>query len=136
MGEIHIWQEEPRLVGEYIQINAEIVGEGKDRQQLWYRLNQEHHSAITKSCDPFVLATLFNAMRVPADLIVHGTVSPSLLQNLDEFQSAWVSWRPGWYKKIEILADDEREAGRAPTSAGITAFSGGVDSSYTVFHHH
>lgn len=135
MEKIHIWPEEHRLVDDQIQVNVRIEEVGKDQQQLWYRLGQEHHSAITKSSDPFVLALLFNAMRAPADLIVHGIVSPSLMQNLDEFQSAWESWRPSWYTRIEILADKEDETESIPNRAGVAAFSGGVDSSYTVYNH-
>jgi hypothetical protein len=135
MGEIHIWPEEHRLIGDQIQVNVQIEEAGKDQQQLWYRLGKEHRKAITESCDPFTLALLFKSMQAPADLIVHGQLSPSLLQNLEEFQSAWAAWKPETYSKIDILADEEVETPKLPRSAGVTAFSGGVDSSYTVYRH-
>ena len=91
--------------------------------------------AITESCDPFVLAALFTAMQTPADLQVHGAVSPSLLKNLEEFQAIWHAWLPDRYQPVEILAESEQEAGPAAGSAAIMTFSGGVDSSFTAWRH-
>ena len=105
------------------------------RKHGWYRLPVELRHALTDSCDPFVLAALFTAMQTPAVLRVHGTVSPSLLKNLEEYQAIWHAWRPARYQPVEILADSEQEAERAAGSPAIMAFSGGLDSSFTAWRH-
>jgi len=105
------------------------------RTRAWYRLPAGLREAITESCDPFVLAALFTAMQTPADLQVHGTVSPSLLRNLEEFQAIWHTWLPDRYQLVEILAESEQEAEPAAGSPAIMTFSGGVDSSFTAWRH-
>ena len=132
----HLWPEEMLETNGSIIAAATIENPGGERTRLWYSLPAEHSSALTRACDPFVVGTLFKAMRESTDLIVHGEVSPSLLQNLEEFQAAWASWRPDRYTKIEVVADIEREQPRSSNAnTAIAAFSGGVDSSFTVFRH-
>ncbi|MGH7844652.1 MAG: O-methyltransferase, partial [Candidatus Binatia bacterium] len=74
--------------------------------------------------------------REQTDLTIHGEVSPSLLRNLEEFQVAWNCWLPEQYARIEITADCEREEPEInlPNDA-VAAFSGGVDSAFTIFRH-
>ena len=105
-------------------------------QRFWYRFSSDLQPALTDSCDPFVLPAVFIAMQRQAKLIVHGQVSPSLLKNLVEFQAAWASWRPGVYTPVEIIADEERECQLGPERGVLAAFSGGLDSTFTVWRHH
>ena len=77
------------------------------------------------------VALLFTAMRLGTDLHVHAELSPSLLRNLEEFQSVWVCWRPAHYAKVEFSADVERDATVDDSDDALTLFSGGVDSSFT-----
>jgi hypothetical protein len=105
------------------------------RTRSWYRLPARLRPAITESCDPFVLAALFTAMQMPANLHVHGTVSPSLLKNLEEYQAMWHVWLPERYQPVEILADSEQETCCVAGSPAIMAFSGGLDSSFTAWRH-
>ncbi|QLE59457.1 hypothetical protein FD725_20085 [Nostoc sp. TCL26-01] len=70
------------------------------------------------------------------NLVVHGEVSPSLLQNLAEFQAAWVTWKPNLYRLIDIYAEVEKEpSNHRDLDKVITTFSGGVDSCFTSFNH-
>jgi hypothetical protein len=133
---MHLWPEETRDANGSTIAAVTIESPVGERTRLWYSVPVQHGSALTKACDPFVVATLFRAMREGTDLMVHGETSPSLLQNLEEFQAAWASWRPDRYTKIDVIADLECEQPRAGDShTAITAFSGGVDSSFTVFRH-
>jgi len=133
---LHLWVESITEVDGAAVRQATIESPDEEPVHLWYRLPAEHRPLLTESCDPFVVAVLFRAMRKARDLVVHGTVSPSLLRNLEEFQAAWACWRPERYRHIEITAEVERESPRASDSdATIAAFSGGVDSSFTVFRH-
>jgi len=103
---------------------------------LWYQVPNEDSSLLNSSLDPFVVGTIFRAMIQSTDFVVHGQVSPSLLQNLTEFQAAWTCWNPKRYKEIEIIAQVEQEQPQAQLSdRAISTFSGGVDSCFTVFRH-
>ncbi len=137
MRQTHLWIEDPTETDGTVVVSAVIENPGRDRTRLWYRIPVEYRSALTKGCDPFVVATLFMAMREATDEVVHGEVSPSLLRNLEEFRTAWACWRPERYTKIEIVADIEREQPKAENSTGaIVSFSGGLDSCFTVWRHH
>lgn len=133
---INVWPEDRTEFEEVITTSVVIEYPNQERARLWYRVSIEQQAALTASHDPFVLGTVFTAMGQAADLVVHGQVSPSLLRNLEEFQAAWVCWRPERYTKVEITADVERESPAANNmGAAITAFSGGADSCFTVWRH-
>ena len=135
MRQTHLWQEEPVKTDREITVSATIEAPDQSRHQLWYRLPVQYDSLITSSCDPFVVATVLLCMRWPAPVVVHGQVSPSLLQNLEEFQAAWSAWEPNTYQPVKICADVEQEQPIAELDKAIVAFSGGVDSCFTVFRH-
>ena len=135
MQQIHLWQEETAQVESFTTVSVTIEQPHQTRSRLWYRVPFEYSSHLTKSCNPFVVATIFLAMEQSADLVVHGEVSPSLLQNLSEFQAAWNCWCPQRYQPVEIVAEVEREQPRATPEKAIAAFSGGVDSCFTVWRH-
>jgi hypothetical protein len=135
MTHIDLWPEEPTLQADQIEAGFVLEDALGTHTRCWYRLPAEQRQAITDHCDPFVLAALFTAMHTPADLKVHGAVSPSLLKNLEEYQAIWHAWLPDRYQPVEILAESEQEAGRAIGSAAVMTFSGGVDSSFTAWRH-
>ena len=136
MSEIHLWVEGIIEVDGAVVRGATLEGPGEERLRLWYRLPAEHRPLLTESGDPFVVAALFQAMQRARTMVVHGEVSPSLLRNLEEFQAAWSSWRPQRYRRVEIVADVEREqGGKHNDGSAVVAFSGGVDSAFTAFRH-
>jgi hypothetical protein len=122
--------------GQLAVLTATIEAADGNRIQIWYSMPVHYKFKLTEGAEPFVLATIFTAMRQSTDLVVHGDVSPSLLRNLSEYQGAWACWCPRRYTRIEILADTEQEQPAANVTDGaISAFSGGVDSCFTVFRH-
>lgn len=136
MHKTHLWPEETIEENDSTTVSITIENHDRSRTRLWYRVPSQYTSLLSSSCDPFVVATLMLAMSQSADVIVHGEASPSLLQNLEEFQAAWVCWCPQKYRKIEITAEVEREQLiTVPEEKAIAAFSGGVDSCFTVFRH-
>jgi hypothetical protein len=133
---LQLWQEGITETDGLATVGVTLEQPKAGRTRLWYRLPEEHSAALTKSCDPFVVATIFKAMRGRQDVVVHGQVSPSLLRNLEEFQAVWACWRPEKYAQVEITADAESEQARAHNSdLAICAFSGGVDSAFTAWRH-
>jgi hypothetical protein len=138
MSRVNVWQQEARIdegsiVLEAIVENADAEG---SRHSLWYRIPEQYSELLTSSCDPFIVAILFKCMAAKKDLVAHGQLSPSLLQNLTEFQSVWHCWQPQKYRPIEITAEIEAEETTSLTSEKtISSFSGGVDSCFTAFRH-
>jgi hypothetical protein len=121
--------------GDQIRHSAVLRLASGKKQLLSFWVPRCAADAVTDRADPFVLAALHYAMADGAALHVRkAAVSPSLLRNLEEFQRAWASWRPEYLSAVPLFADQEAEA-RHVAPAAITAFSGGVDSTYTVYRH-
>lgn len=132
----HLWREDTIETDGQTTVGVTIERPEHKRKLLWYRVPAEYGSFLTKTSEPFVLSALFGAMHEATDLYVHGQVSPSLLQNLEEFQQVWSCWRPDRYTRVEIKADVERDQPETSNSDGaIVAFSGGVDSCFTAWRH-
>jgi hypothetical protein len=131
---IHVWPSGLRESEGQIVAAATVELCGRERIELWYRAPVSEGIRLTDAADPFVVALLLTAMEHGRELRVHGEVSPSLLRNLEEFQAAWACWVPGRYRRMDIVADAEHERPAAPDGA-LVAFSGGLDSCFTVFRH-
>jgi hypothetical protein len=135
MQKSHIWIEEPQSDGVTTRLSAVVESPSRGRLKLWYQMPSEV-APQCQSADAFVIGNIFLLMSDGVDTSVHAPVSPSLLKNLHEFQAAWQSWRPGKYKQIGLSADSEVEAIQAqPSDMSVAAFTGGVDSCFTMFRH-
>ena len=133
----HLWPEKTIEADDETIASVTVESPYHKRKLLWYHLPTTYSQTLTKTCDPFLLAILFTAMRSSTDVFVHGQVSQSLLRNLEEFQAAWNCWRPDKYTRIEIMAEDEQEKEKINNSnAAVLAFSGGVDSCFSAWRHH
>lgn len=136
MSQLHLWQEDSVTVDHFIRVSVTLDYGNGTRKRLWYQIASDYGPWLTPSCDPFVVATILMAMHHASDIVVHGSVSPSLLQNLAEFQVAWACWRPEQYHPITIIPEIEQEQPSGePEQRAIAAFSGGVDSCFTLFRH-
>ena len=84
---------------------------------------------------PFLLAFLLPAMHagapleldLPVDAVTHG--------NLMEWQEAMASWSPQTLNVVPIRAPLEAEPEKPRAASALTAFSGGVDSNFSVWRH-
>ncbi|WP_103533565.1 hypothetical protein [Streptomyces sp. SM11] len=120
-----------------LELSVEVSHQdGVTTDRLWFRVDPRHVPYVTDTMDPFLLATLFLAMRKGENLHVEGPVSATLLENLEEFQAAWVQWRPERYSVVELSADQEVPDREGPdTRSALQTFSGGVDSAFTTIRH-
>ena len=97
---------------------------------LWFQFPEDSHP--NQEIDPFAVALLLVAMQENEPLELKGTLSQKLFTGLNAYQRIFHSWFPGRFHMIELrpsgLRNDlpNRQAGQA------TAFSGGVDSFYTL----
>ena len=135
MKKIEVWIERPKWSGQTLVLSATLELPKQSREILWYHFPADHRELLTEGHDAFLLGTVFLAMRSGSDLTIHGEISPSLLRNLEEFQAAWVSWRPHVYSHIQVYAELEAEQPTLATDSAIGAFSGGVDSCFTLWRH-
>lgn len=131
---LHVWPQERQHKGDTVTVGARLEL-GTQSHTLWFQVSQVYEAALAPNSDSFAVATLLLAMKKASQLIIHGEISPTLLRNLEEFQVAWASWDQS-LNEIPIVAEVEREPVlHRSKPAAIAAFSGGVDSSYTVFCH-
>lgn len=135
MSVLHIWPEPIQRRDGSIIVAATIERPDRDRQVLWYSIPESQEHNLLKNSDLFVTGSIYLLMQAGHDVLVHGEVSPSLLRNLDEYQTAWVGWVPELHQ-VTIRADKEAEpVFLQPREEAVAAFSGGVDSCFTAFRH-
>jgi len=84
---------------------------------------------------PFLLAFLVPAMQAGAPLELDLPVDAITRNNLMEWQEAMASWNPKTLKVVPILAPLEAWPKDPCEPGALTAFSGGVDSNFTVWRH-
>jgi hypothetical protein len=136
MKTIHLWPEVLTDVGDRVELGVTLELPDGDCQRLWYRIPAHYSDRLTNHCDPFVVATIMLAMRQRAEIRIHGEVSFTLLSNLEEFQAIWSNWHPSVYRVVNLWAEKELKHSVTPTvQRAISAFSGGVDSSFTAWRH-
>lgn len=104
------------------------------KKELWFQFSKSIAPPEDKDCDSYLLAVIMDAMQEGRDIIVKGSVSNELLSNLVEYQAAWNKWLPDIYSIVDMSVESARENER-PLSGAICAFSGGVDSMFSVWRH-
>ncbi|MFC1760034.1 hypothetical protein ACFLZD_00775 [Candidatus Neomarinimicrobiota bacterium] len=100
-------------------------------------LNFELPSSIQvpndNDAEAYLIATILLAMAENRTLKVHGSVSRTLLSNLTEFRDAWNCWLPDVYHNIDFEATTIDDSVETKNNSAIAAFSGGLDSTFTVW---
>jgi hypothetical protein len=114
---------------------ARVEGLGAGPRTVRFSVEARHAPHLTSLADPFACALLFPAMRSGAPLVIHGPVSRVLLGHLEEFQRVWHAWAPKHVTPVAMHADQE-VAGGPRTEDTLMVFSGGLDSSFSVYRHH
>ena len=100
--------------------------------EIYFEISGAADLDLVASPNSALIAFIFYAMRIGSDLHIRGGVCKKLLANIEEFQDAWVSWRPEAYRKISVSADYEIcHSYDKDLGGGVFAFSGGVDSAFT-----
>lgn len=135
-SKIFLQSEEPRFANGSVEYAAVVELPDSSRKTLWYKVPEQFHSWVTESADPFLVAVIFLASEHNADIVVRGSVSPSLISNLSKFLSQWQEWQPWRLNVVEITADTLSESfGNREGKRAVCAFSAGLDSSYTIYRH-
>jgi hypothetical protein len=108
---------------------------GSRGNSLFYEVIRQPGTKAVDICDGILCATILHAMREGLDVRLRGTATEAILKNLKEFQLAWARWLPDTYQPVEIHADAILDQTPRTPSRAIAAFSGGVDSLFTMLRH-
>jgi hypothetical protein len=134
---IHPVEIQPGRDGVRVSARIEFAsGHGSGTDTLWYEFPRSEAAHFSGSADGFVTALLLLAMAGREDIQVRGVLNRRLLDNLREYQRVFSAWFPKRFFPVAIECEgwSEPPAPDAPRTVA-TAFSGGVDSSYTLFSH-
>lgn len=105
------------------------------RTSLFYEVASRPAGRPVSVLDGVLCATVLHAMAERRDIRLHGPASDVILRNLREFQLAWSRWLPNLYQPIDIIVDSVVCVDPPAERRSVAAFSGGVDSLFTVFQH-
>jgi hypothetical protein len=127
------------LIGDEVEISARFELEkpiGSRPERFWFRYPAAYQNFISQRSDAFAVAGLMLAVVLDEPLQVQGIVSPRLVYGLDEYQKAYHAWDPKHYPYVDMRFEHLEPARTAPEQTAVaTAFSGGVDSSFTMMMH-
>ena len=130
---------EIRIENEEICISARVELQKPDvtlPTALWFKFPREYEQYISDRADGFVVSLLLLAMQRGEDIEVRGSLSSRLVYGMQEYQRIFNSWFPQNYKLINIKCSDFDDAGlNGRKKVSACAFSGGVDSFYTLWSH-
>lgn len=125
----------PESRSERIVVDIDTDHEGPS--QLWWETTSGSPPPVPDRLDPVAIALVAKAMNFTQDLHLEGAVSWRLLANLEEHIDAWTLWRPDIFRRVALTADeviDDRGDGAGPLAgAAVSAFSGGVDGTYSAY---
>lgn len=103
--------------------------------ELFFQYDVAYASWIGSRTDPFLSSLLLVAMQYGEDLHVRGSVSARLLLGLEEYQRTFHCWFPWRFGPVSVRVDREVASEPLREGARACAFSGGIDSFYTLWSH-
>jgi len=104
--------------------------------RLWFKFPETYGDYITDRSDGFLASLILMAMHFGEDLEVRGVISPRLAHNLDTFQNRYHEMLPGLFQQVDVRYDQLQPLASETVLGGVaTAFSGGADSSFTLWSH-
>lgn len=104
--------------------------------ELWYRFPEVYQPSVALRADGFAATGLLVAMYAGEDLAIRGPISPKLAYGLLEYRTIFHSWNPGLFKMVDLQYDQLEPVPQLLVKPDVaTAFSGGVDSFYTLWSH-
>jgi hypothetical protein len=104
-------------------------------EELFFDVPEAYREAVSPRSDAFLASLLLPAMNGHEQLDVRGPISPRLALGVEDYQRVFHSWFPRRFDMIDILAGDVTAETGPPAGAVGAAFSGGIDSFYTLWSH-
>lgn len=122
--------------GSHLKISCRVEEEPNKFRELWFSFPGKFESLLSLELDPFAVALLLVAMQKRESIYIKGTISRKLLDGLEKYQRLYHNWYPDRFHMISIIPEGLRNvpmvcATQDPQKIAC-AFSGGVDSFYTL----
>jgi hypothetical protein len=107
---------------------------GNFPEHMWFKVPERYSAQLSMQSDAFLIASLAAGMHYQEDIEVRGTVSPKLAYHLGEVQHLLHFRSPKIVTAVEIKYGQLKPLQANPQAVGA-AFSGGVDSFFTLWKH-
>ena len=121
------------VVSARVEFNSPLPGMP---EELWFRVPPDQKDLVTDRADGFLIAMLLLAMQHSEDIRVKGVVSPKLLSGIKEYQRIFNMWFPKIFSLVSIECEEiERSSNEGWKGSIVSAFSGGVDSFFSLWSH-
>jgi hypothetical protein len=105
-------------------------------KDLWYRFPDRYEPCLALNADGFAATAMLVAMYTGEDLEIRGPISPKLAYNLLEYRNIFHAWLPKLFRMVDIRYEKVEKALAASRAGAVAAaFSGGVDSFFTLWSH-
>jgi len=105
-------------------------------EKLYFKFPGDHREFVTSRADGFAASLLLLAAALGEDMEIRGEFSPRLLHSMNEYLRIFNNWFPRRIKIIDIKCNNlKRQDENSIKGAVVSAFSGGVDSFYTLWSH-
>jgi hypothetical protein len=105
-------------------------------KDLCYRFPEQYEPNLSPRADCFAATALLVAMYTGEELTIRGTISPKLAYGLLEYRNIFHTWLPKLFQMVDIRYENvENNPLSRSAGAVATAFSGGVDSFFTLWSH-
>ncbi|MDD5469050.1 MAG: hypothetical protein PHS96_14750 [Anaerolineales bacterium] len=103
---------------------------------LWFSFPESYQDYLSGSSNAFAASLLVLAAYLGETLEVRGRVSPRLAYGLLEYRNVYHSWLPRLFQPVELKFGSLEALPDAQSQGKVAlAFSGGVDSLYTLWAH-
>ena len=129
---------EMRQIDDRLRVSARLeASHDLGEHDLWFEVGAGDAELVTHgNGDSFAAALGLTALALGEDLEVRATVSPQLLHGIEERGRIFRQWCPASFAKpVSVRCDEVREPAASPRRTAGAAFSGGVDSFYTLWAH-
>lgn len=105
-------------------------------RDLYFRFPERYEPVLALRADGFAATALLVAMYTGEDLTIRAPISPKLAYGLIEYCNIFHSWLPKLFRMIDIKYENIENLPQN-LSGGVvaSAFSGGVDSFFTLWSH-
>lgn len=105
-------------------------------QDLWYRFQGQYETCLSLRADGFAATALLMAMYAGENLTIRAPISPKLAYGLIEYRNVFHTWLPKIYHMVDVNYEHVEKPLQNPNRAVVAAaFSGGVDSFFTLWSH-
>lgn len=101
---------------------------------LWFEFPESYQGSLSPRADAFVVSLLLTAMERGESIEACASLSPHLRRGIEEYQRLFHIWWP-YLRRISVRGDEDDPVQEAAPCAVGSAFSGGVDSFFTLYSH-